>query len=153
MGKRRVTTVYKLSFDETMGEELAGLEIATRGATMDQIMDIAHLGGVDFTNLMESGIEQLRGILHSFPDRIVDWNYEDEKGRPIPATKENFLDEDYTFTQPVLMAWMNLIRSDPKNAAALDAAKPPPPAEETPDDLSDLPMTISDGRLYKESEL
>lgn len=143
MGHRRKSTLYKLTFDASMGEELDGLEIVTRGATMDQILDIAMLGGVDFTNLMATGVDKLRGILHSFPDRIMDWNHETEEGAPIPATRENFLDEDYTFTQPVLIAWMDLIRADPKNASALAGAEPSEAPERQSEDLSDLPMSIT----------
>jgi hypothetical protein len=153
MGHRRRSTIYKLTFDDTHGEELAGLEIRCRGASHDQLFDIALLGGVDFHNLMETGIDSLRRISASFPERMLDWNHEDEDGRPIPCTKEAFLDEDYTFTVPIVQAWVNTIRADPKTGATIALRHEPEPATIPADDLSDLPMTISDDRLYAESEL
>lgn len=143
MGHRRKATHYKLIFDESHGEELAGLEVLTRGASFNQLFDIAKLGGVDLMNLMETGVDKIRDICESFPDRIIDWNHEDEDGRPIPATKEYFLDEEYTFTLPIVAAWVNTIRADPKNAATIGLHREAPPEEEKPDDLSDLPMAIS----------
>lgn len=142
MGHRRKSTVYKLIFDETHGEELAGLEVIARGASLGQLFDIAKLGNVDLTALLESGIEKLRGIYDGFPSRIVDWNHEDEDGRPIPATAENFFDEDYAFTLPILIAWMHTIRGDPKNASTIGLRNEPLSTDMSADDLSDLPMTI-----------
>jgi hypothetical protein len=144
MGHRRKSTVYKLTFDDTHGEELAGLEITTRGASHDQLFDIALLGGVDLNNLLESGIDKLRHICRTFPTRIVDWNHEDEDGRPIPATAENFLDEDYTFTIPIVQAWMNTVRTDPKNSATVGVSQVLLPDPELSVNLSDLPMTITE---------
>jgi hypothetical protein len=143
MGHRRRSTIYKLTFDDTHGEELAGLEITCRGASHDQLFDIALLGGVDFTNLMATGIESIRRISASFPDRMIDWNHEDEQGRPIPCTKESFFAEDYTFTVPVIEAWVNTIRADPKTGATIALRHESEPVTEPTEDLSDLPMTIS----------
>jgi len=142
MGHRRKSTIYKLTFDDTNGEELAGLEVVTRGASLDQLFDIAKLGNVDLLKLLETGIDELRAIYAGFPSRIVDWNHEDEEGRPIPADAANFFDEDYTFTLPILVAWVNTIRADPKNASTIGLSKEAATSE-TPEDLSDLPMTIT----------
>lgn len=143
MGHRRRSTQYKLTFDDTHGEELAGLEILTRGASLEQLFDVASLGGIDIMNLVGTGLDTARRICATFPDRIVSWNHEDEDGRPIPPTAANFADEDYSFTIPIVAAWMNTIRADPKNARVIGVHQEAPSESEIPPvDLSGLPMTI-----------
>lgn len=142
-GHRRKSVIYTLTFDDSHGEELAGLIIRCRGASHKHLFMIAKLGGVDLTQLMETGIDALNEICESFPSRIIDWNHEDEDGRPIPAIAEYFLDEDYTFTIPIVSAWVNTIRANPKSAATISSMKQSFAEEEAPDDLSDLPMTIT----------
>lgn len=144
VGHRRWSTVYKLTFDDTHGEELTGLEVTTRGASLGQLFDIAKLGKVDLHELLETGIDDLRGIYESFPSRIIDWNHQDEDGRPIPADSAHFYDEDYTFTLPVLVAWLHTIRADPKNASTIGLNQAPAEPDKSADDLSDLPMTITE---------
>lgn len=144
MGHRRNSTVYKLVFDESHGDELTGLEVIARGASLSQLFDIAKLGNVDLMELLESGIDKLRGIYEGFPSRLIDWNHEDEEGRPVPATAENFFDEDYTLTLPILVAWVNTIRADPKNAQTIGLNSRVVESDgRAPEDLSDLPMTIT----------
>ena len=155
MGHRRNATTYTLKFDDTHGEELAGLEITCRGASHDQLFDIANLGGVSVAELLSGGIDKIRALCESFPGRMIDWNHETEDGVPLPATKEVFLDEDYTFTIPVVMAWVNTIRARPKSGEVISSARHTLTEEEPSEDLSDLPMTvvIPDGQLYAEAEL
>jgi hypothetical protein len=143
MGHRRKSTIYKLMFDDSHGEELSGLEITCRGASHDQLFDIASLSNIDLENLVGPGLDKIRALCHSFPDRIIDWNHEDEDGTPLAATVESFLDEDYSFTLPIVIAWVNTIRANPKSASMVSSTKQTFTDEQTPEDLSDLPMTIA----------
>lgn len=143
MGHRRKSTIYKLTFDESHGEELAGLEVVARGASLGQLFDIAKLGNVDLLALLETGIDELRGIYEGFPSRLIDWNHEDEEGRPVSATAENFFDEDYSLTLPIVVAWVNTIRADPKNAETIGLKRTIESDGRAPEDLSDLPMSIT----------
>jgi len=142
-GHRRNSTTYTLTFDESHGEELEGLIVECRGASHQQLFEIARLGNFDLHNLMTEGIDALAALCQTFPDRIIDWNHQDEEGRPIPPTLEAFLDEDYTFSLPIVTAWVNTVRANPKNATTISSIQQRFAEEAAPADLSDLPMHIS----------
>lgn len=128
-------------FDDTHGEELSGLEVQCRGASHDQLFDIAQLGGVSLADLMANvtgGMDQIRRICASFPDRMLEWNHEEEDGTPIPCTRQSFFDEDYTFTLPIVMAWVNTIRVDAKTGDTVSSSNQT--FTESDVDLTDLPM-------------
>lgn len=146
MGHRRKSTTYKLTFDDTHGEELAGLEVITRGASHDQLFDIVKLGGITLDELLSHGIDRIRALCESFPSRMVDWNHEDENGAPIPCTAAAFLAEDYTFTIPIVLAWVNTVRAQPKSGDVVSSGRQTiiaAGAEDGQEDLADLPMNIN----------
>lgn len=123
MGKRRATNTYRLAFDES-NPVTAGLEIVCRKPTLDQLFEIAQMGDIKLSEaLSREGIIRIRNLCGAFPERIIEWNYQDEDGNPLPPTFEVFAAEDYTFQLPVINAWIDLIRADPENARELGTEK------------------------------
>jgi hypothetical protein len=128
MGYKRNKT-YTLTFE---AEDLAGLEIKARGASVGVMMYAAALAEV-LDNLDAAPnaeerrkIEELIRVFAGCPDgcdwdhsdalgeagqhftsRIKEWNFEDEDGAPLSPTYRNFASQDMDLTMPVIMAWIN----------------------------------------------
>lgn len=128
MGYKRTKT-YTLTFED---EDLAGLEIKARGASIGVMMYASTLAEVldqlDAAPNAEERrkIEELIRIFagcpngcdwdHSdalgeagqhFTSRIKEWNFEDEDGAPLSSTYRNFASQDMDLTMAVIMAWIN----------------------------------------------
>lgn len=104
MGVKRRRQQYRLVFEQP--EHMAGLEVICWGPTRSQLFRIAKLGNVDLDNLQGEGVEQLDQLCGEMGDRLISWNYEDEQGTALPATRATLDAEDPDFTLPLVRAWM-----------------------------------------------
>ena len=112
--KRRNPNVYTLEFDDSNPEEIAGLVVRTKGPTLSQLFEIAELGKIDLKDMTTEGLAAIKKLTLEFPDRIIAWNYETEEGVPLPPTADIFCAEEWTFTLPVVQAWMQCALKDPR---------------------------------------
>ena len=164
MGYQRNKT-YTLTFES---EDLAGLEIKARGASIAVLTYAASLAEV-LDNLDSAPNAEKRGQIsellrvfagcpdgcdwdHSlalgepgqhFTSRIKEWNFEDEDGEPLPPTYRNFAAQDYDLQMPVIVAWIAGIGgngSAPLEQSANDGG---------PLEVESIPMdALSDGRQF-----
>lgn len=104
MGFTPKRTQYRLKFDKTT--DLDGLEITTRSVSVGQLMDLQRFGselaGAEDDDFAPEAIEKMVDLLAS---GIVEWNVEDEEGRPVEPTTANLLAQDLPFIYAVLTAW------------------------------------------------
>ena len=162
MGYRR-NKVYLLGFTDP---EFEGLEIRTRGISINRALQAATLAEA-FDRLDKPGIEDavkidtlMRifagcpaecGQVHEelagqggghFTSRIVDWNLEDEHGRPLEPCYESFTDQDADFTVPVVMAWLEGVMGTPAPLDETSSDGKPPGAVSIPMETLSLAPTF-----------
>jgi hypothetical protein len=89
--------------------EFAGLEIRARRASMETFFNLAPLidGGIDVSS--PDGRKEFLGLFQEFGAYLVSWNLEDEDGKPIECTPEEFLRQDPRFVREVLDQWAEAI--------------------------------------------
>lgn len=116
MGYVPKRTLYKLDFSKT---ELAGLEVTTKSASMDVLLEVLELTDVfEQSGLKEITRQQLDTVFGFFGQVLHSWNVETGSGEPVPATKDGLLSQDPEFVMAVIAAW----------AAEMTQAPPPLPA-------------------------
>lgn len=103
MGYVPKRTLYKLDFSQT---EYAGLEVTTRSASMDVLLEVLELSDL----FEQSGIKaidkkQLDAVFGLFGQVLHSWNVETEDRQPVPATKDGLLSQDPEFVMAVVAAW------------------------------------------------
>lgn len=164
MGYRR-NKVYVLGFEH---EDLAGLEIRARGASVHLLMRATALAEIAQniagtpTEHERSAIAELVSVFAGCPagcridhidafgsgsgqhysSRIISWNFEDEDGAPIDPTPENFFEQDLDLTLPVVMAWIEEIGGTPGPLEMPSSAGGPSEGESIPMDV------LSDGQQF-----
>lgn len=164
MGYKR-NKVYVLSFED---EDLAGLEIKARGASVGVMMYAAVLANaLDDLDAAPTAdqrrkVEELIRVFAGCPDgcdwdhsdalgepgmhfvsRIKEWNFEDDNDQPIEPSYRNFRNEDMDLTMSVIMAWIEHVSgsgSGPLDPTANDGG---------PSGVESIPMdALSDGQLF-----
>lgn len=164
MGYRRNKT-YTLTFES---EDLAGLEIKARGASVGVMMYAAEVAGVLDGLTAAPNAEQRRQVDElirlfagcpagcdmdhvdalgesgrHFTTRIKEWNFEDEDGEPLDPTYRAFSSQDMELTMPVILAWIHGVSgggSAPLDETANDGGQ---------SGVESIPMvTLSDGRQF-----
>jgi hypothetical protein len=117
-GYVRARTLKLTWADDT---EFAGLEIRARRASLETFFNLAPLidGGVDTSS--PEGRAEFLGLFMEFGAYLVSWNLEDEDGKAIPCTPEEFLAQDPRFVREVLDQWAEAIAGV---AAPLDQPSP-----------------------------
>lgn len=104
MGYRRKT--YKLVFAD---EEFDGLEVRTRGGSIDHL--------VQLTAITQLGAELVKPAGHAHRDemyqllagRLLSWNLEDDQGQPVPVTVEALRQQDWPLVLGIAHAWMSAV--------------------------------------------
>lgn len=136
MAGYRRNKVYVLAFEDP---ELKGLEIRARGASVHLVLRAASLAdavngitGIPSASQREALDEFFRIFAgcpagctmdHSeafsgstdrhYTTRMLSWNFEDDAGRPIEPTFENFTEQDIDLTLPVVLAWIEEVGGTP----------------------------------------
>jgi hypothetical protein len=105
MGYRRNRKTYHLTF-----EEFEGLEVTVRSVPVGELLDILKL-------LQETGQQpgqaQVRRLFGAFAKQIVSWTYEDEDGKPLPASVDTLMGEEFDFVLRLINAWTEAIAGTP----------------------------------------
>jgi hypothetical protein len=164
MGYKRTKT-YELTFES---EDLAGLEIKARGASIGVMMYASSLAEVlDKLDAAPNAderrkVEELIRIFAGCPDgcdwdhtealgepgqhftsRIREWNFEDDGGAPLTPSYREFAAQDMDLTMPVILSWISGVSgsgSGPLGESASDGG---------PSEVESIPMEeLSAGRQF-----
>lgn len=106
MGYKQPRTIYRLTFEDPRYE---GLEIRMRSLPLGQYLDFqVKLEQFDTDRdrpLTEEDVEKFNTVLRMLAACLVDWNLEEEDGRPLPTTFEVLADQEYDFLMDIIGAF------------------------------------------------
>lgn len=109
MGYRSKGKRYRLVWPEDHAQH--GLEIVTRGATVQTIMDASRAQTVvkRHGTLSPEGIEAVETMLGILASALIDWNFEDDDGNQVKADRAGLkqLDDDELLN--VLTCWTKAV--------------------------------------------
>ena len=126
MGYTPKRTLYKLDFSRT---EHAGLEVTTRSASLETLLEVLALADLAEARGLEAVVKQFQAAIALFAGVLVSWNVETDDGDPVPATAEGLQSQEPEFVLSVMTMW------------ATEMTKAPP----------DLPSASSDGAALEAS--
>lgn len=104
---QRKPKIIKLVW-ENDDQELKGLVVMAKSMSLGSMLDLMPLiDKVEAATKADTSVdaEALRTVLTRFANCLVEWNYVDEDGQPVPATLEGLLGEDPSFVMEVVKAW------------------------------------------------
>ena len=112
MGYRRPAKAYRLKFAD---EDMAGLEVTARSLPIGEFLKLTELASLgDDPKAATSGMTDMFRVLAG---SLISWNLEDEDGKPVPASYEGIVGQDFDFVMKIVTAWME----------AMSAVAPPLP--------------------------
>lgn len=124
MGYRPKRKTYLLEFEDP---DLNGLEVKVRGLSTGQVLDL--------TTAKEDGSdESIRSLLMLLAGQLIEWNVEDDAGRPVPADLDGVRSQEIAFNMAIINAWEQALVGVP---APLESGSPS--GEPSPVELA-LPM-------------
>lgn len=94
---------YRLVFEDPT---LDGLEVRTRGASIEHIATWQSVIGQGIALVQPEGAEYRGKVCDLLADRIIDWNLEDEQGQPVPVTSAAIAEQDWTLLLKIGRAWL-----------------------------------------------
>ncbi len=110
MGFVRAAPTYRLTFEDP---SLAGLVVRVRSVSTGELMDVinayARLSPLFTGSATSISPEEAAGLdllFSSFAEALVEWNVEDERGRPVPADLAGVRSLDAPFTMLLFREWM-----------------------------------------------
>jgi len=142
MGYRKTTRRLKVSLEghKTYGQDTEHPIAYARGKTLDEYLRLtgyAEAEGDDRTGIVRQ--------LEEFGDALIEWNLEDERGKPIPCTRAGLFSIDNDLALALATEWMDRLGGkvdaplqDSSPAGELSAAPQIPMAP-----LSDHPAPTS----------
>lgn len=139
MGYRRNQTVITLDYEE--GSPFPGLSVRMKSTTMDQLFEITDLAELSAGENGKLSKEQRAAWLKlrdAFVDRLIGWNYEDEKGNPLPANMETVRGEEPGFVLRLIHDWMEGVQRNPVPLSSASGSGEPSTTPTLPD--VNLPM-------------
>lgn len=129
MGFTPKKTVYRLDFE---GTDLDGLEMRMRGGNLGQAFGFSGLVGVNESNATAADVRLMMSQYQELADHIIEWNYEDEDGNPVPADLEGLKTLELRYVKMIAEAWQR---------AQVDVPGPLPSGSPSgPPDLPEIPM-------------
>lgn len=100
-GFRAGRKTYRLVFED--GHDLAGLVVKARSVGTGEFFELSKLADGRF------GLEEGAELIARFAQHLISWNLEEEDGRPVPATHEGLLSQDFDTVIAVIMQWMDAV--------------------------------------------
>jgi hypothetical protein len=94
--------IYKLEFD---GEQYAGIVVRVRAASFGTLLHIDDLFQPGESSEYADTRKKVDELHQMFVDHLVDWNLEEEDGRPVPVTVEGLRSQQGPFTNAIITAW------------------------------------------------
>lgn len=106
--------------------EFAGLEVRMRRLSLRQLLRIERLSDLRKSSSTEETEAAMVEMLDIIGKGLLSWNYEDDDGTPVPATRESLDDLDLGLIRALVGAWT-------KAAAGVPLASPPSSPTGAPD--------------------
>src|ERR1700677_1359966 len=106
MGCRKKPTLYRLKF-----EDYDGLEITTRSVPLKDFLEINKMALLSSrvetdpqkqSEQAERQFEQAEGMFRKFSKALLDWNLEDEEGKPVPATHAGLMTQEMALVNEII---------------------------------------------------
>jgi hypothetical protein len=114
MGYKPKRTIYKLDFSDT---EYAGLEVAVRAGSIDDLLGLQELAGADGMTADEA-----RRMFTGFAALLVSWNVEDDDDKPVPTSYEGVASQEPDFIKAIITAfYANVAGTPPPLPGASDS--------------------------------
>ena len=114
MGYKPKRTIYKLDFSDT---EYAGLEVAVRAGSIDDLLGLQELAGADGMTADEA-----RRMFTGFAALLVSWNVEDDDDQPVPTSYEGVASQEPDFIKAIITAfYANVAGTPPPLPGASDS--------------------------------
>lgn len=138
MGYRRPAKRFRLTFDER--HELHGLEVVTKSVPIGVILTVMRAAGAGMNR--KPTVEDVEGVSTLFDtlgDALIEWNYEDDNGDPVPATPDGLRSLDLDFVTMLSMEWVEAVIG-----ASAPLGKSSPSGPSFPE--TSLPMTTLGSR-------
>jgi hypothetical protein len=101
MAYQRKHKRYRIIFEDG---DYAGLEVAMRGLTVDEMLDMS--GAADAVKA-QANPDTLNVFVDRFAAALISWNMVDEDDNPIPATREAVGEGDLDELMAITEAWMD----------------------------------------------
>jgi hypothetical protein len=105
VGFRKQEDQYRLSFD---GTKLDGLVATMRSVDVGKLLDVAELAELG-NNITPENVGRVRDLFQALADYIVEWNYEDADGRPVPTTYAGVTTLGLPEAVLLLTEWINAV--------------------------------------------
>ena len=106
MGFRREPTLYRLHFEDP---EFEGLEVLAGTLPLKDLLAINKMA-------KSEDPEDQMNMFRKFARALVEWNLEDDKGKPVPATFDGLLSQDVGFVNEIIRAWMEAVSNVPNSS-------------------------------------
>lgn len=126
MGYKVKPKQYKLKFRDA---EFEGLEVIMGSMTVGEWDRMIAPASADPAERATANDENLA----LFADRIISWNLEDAKGKPVPVTLKAVKEQDRPFMTALVTAWQLAI-------VGVDPTSP----QESPDGEEKTPVSMED---------
>lgn len=109
MGYRRQAKRFRLTFDEA--HELHGLEVVTKSVPIGVILTVMRAAGAGQGGRKPTieDVESVSTLFDTLGDALIEWNFEDEAGEPVPATPEGLRSLDLDFVTMLSMEWVEAV--------------------------------------------
>lgn len=108
MGYKRRPKQYRLKFE---GEEYEGLTVLMTSLSVDEFIGVTELANKLISNEQDAG--DVGRLFDVMAEKIIEWNLEEDDGRPVPHTPEQLRKEDFDFIMAIQMSWMGAMASVP----------------------------------------
>jgi hypothetical protein len=107
---KREPKLFEITFEEG---DLDGFEITMRGVSLERFIEIARLSAALETpaGRTPENIERQFTVL---AELLVEWNLDDEKDNPVPATYDGLKQMDFADVMKIMGGYMQAIASVPK---------------------------------------
>lgn len=103
MGFTPEETHYKLLFEDP---QYAGLEVTVRECSVGELTELAKLAGDAQSAPALAKVPTVDRMFTILGESLVEWNLEDRKGSPVPATPAGVRSQSLRLVLAVVQAWM-----------------------------------------------
>lgn len=131
MGYRPKRKVYRLAFEDA---DMGGLVIRAHSTSLGGLLAALGVLVIDTDDLRPEDLARLHELFETFAAALVEWNVEDDRGQPVPATFEGVKSQDADFVLVVIRAWVDAVSGvpaplGPPSPGGGPSAVPPLPME------------------------
>lgn len=131
-GYRPPRRVFRLRFEDGHHD---GLVVRMRTTSVGRALDLMRFLVLDTDGLTPEDVAGFEGLFEGFAEVLVEWNVEDDDGRPVPATLEGVRTQPIDFVMGILNVWFGATTT----VSATDPLAATSPAGE-PSAVPSLPM-------------